>query len=130
MDQQNNNQQYQQNPYYNQNIFSGGGQQPLDNATTVLVLGICSIAICGLGPILGIIALILANGARKQYEANPVAYTASSWSNVKAGKICAIIGIILWVAIILVYVAYMIYVYYMVMTLTNQMQDQLQQMPH
>jgi hypothetical protein len=127
MDQQNfNQQQYQQNPYYNQNIFGGGGQQPLDNATTTLVLGICSIAICGLGPILGIITLILANGARKQYNANPAAYTASSWSNVKAGKICAVIGICVWTAVILFYVAWMIYAYYLVMSLTNSMQN----MPH
>jgi hypothetical protein len=133
MDQQNNpyqNNPYQQNPYYNQNIFGGGGQQPLDNATTILVLGICSIVICGLGPILGIITLVLARGARRQYEANPPAYTPNSWSNVKAGRICGIIGLCVWLAFWLFYVAYMIYVYYMVMALTNSVQEQMQNMPH
>lgn len=129
MDQQNFNPQYQQNPYLNQNIFGGGQQQPLDNATVILVLGICSIAVCGLGPILGIITLILARGARKQYEANPAAYLASSYSNVKAGRICGIIGLCIWTAFWLFYAAWLIYWYYMVMSITNQM-EQIQQMQH
>lgn len=130
MDQQNFNPQYQQNPYLNQNIFGGGQQQPLDNATVILVLGICSIAVCGLGPILGIITLILARGARKQYDSNPAAYLASSYSNVKAGKICGIIGLCIWTAFWLVYAAWLIYVYYVMMSITNMMEGQLQQMPH
>lgn len=73
-----------------------GGQQSLPNATAVLVLGILSIALCwcyGIpGITMGIIALVLANKSTKMYTANSGAYTESSFKNMKAGKICAIIG--------------------------------------
>ncbi len=73
-------------------------QTPLPNATTVLVLGILSILGCcfyGIpGLIMGIIAMVLASKDTKLNSANPEAYTAGSLSNLKAGKICAIIGIV------------------------------------
>ncbi len=77
-------------------------QQPLPNATAVLVLGICSIVVCG---ICGIIALVLGNSAIKMYDANPSAYTPGSLSNVKAGKVCSIIGLCLMVVGIIIYIA-------------------------
>lgn len=71
-------------------------QQKLPNATLILVFGILSIVTCCcygiIGLILGIIALVLANKATKLYAENPEAYTG--FSNVKTGKILAIIGII------------------------------------
>jgi hypothetical protein len=67
-------------------------QQPLPNATAVLVLGICSIVVCG---ICGIIGLVMGNNALKAYDANPSAYTETSLGNVRAGRICSIIGICL-----------------------------------
>jgi M penetrans paralogue family 26 len=67
-------------------------QQALPNATAVLVLGICSIVVCG---ICGIIGLVMGNTALRLYKANPSAYTEASLSNVKAGRICSIIGICL-----------------------------------
>lgn len=73
--------------------------QDLPNATTILVLGICSIATCwcfgivGLG--LGITALIMSKKARLNYEAYPGSYSESSYNNMKAGKICGIIGVCL-----------------------------------
>lgn len=74
-------------------------QQPLPNATAVLVLGIVSIIGCfcyGVpGIICGIIALILASKSNELYRQNPEAYTESSAKNINAGKICAIIGLIL-----------------------------------
>ncbi len=80
-------------------------QQPLPNGTAVLVLGILSIVTCILygiiGIILGIIALSLASKDQKLYEANPQMYTPSSFNNLKAGKICGIIGLILSVLMIL-----------------------------
>ncbi|WP_406683974.1 CCC motif membrane protein [Seonamhaeicola sp. MEBiC1930] len=72
-------------------------QQKLPNSTLILVFGILSIATCCcygiIGLILGIIAIVLANKAAKVYAENPEAYTG--YSNVKTGKILAIIGIIL-----------------------------------
>jgi hypothetical protein len=74
-------------------------QQPLPNATAILVLGILSIVGCFCYSIPGflcsIIALILAGKARALYSANPGMYTQGSLSNVNGGRICAIIGLIL-----------------------------------
>lgn len=120
MEQQNNNQNYQQNPYMNQNIY-GGLQQPIGNATIVLVLGICSIALCTLGPILGTIALILAKNARREYEANPQIYTEASWKNVKTGRICGIIGLCVGIFSWLCMAAYFIWIWYIMRTLTDSM---------
>lgn len=81
----------------NQSLNTPQNQQALPNATGVLVLGIVSIATCvcyGIpGLILGIIALVLANKANKLYLENPSNYSESSFKNMKAGKICAIIGL-------------------------------------
>ncbi len=72
-------------------------QQSLPNATGVLVLGILSIVFCFcygfVGAILGIIAIVLAGKANKLYQANPDSYTLSSFKNMKAGRICGIIGL-------------------------------------
>jgi hypothetical protein len=78
-----------------------GMQQPLPNATAVLVLGIISIVGCfcyGIpGIICGIIALILAAKSKALYFANPGMYTPGSYNNLAAGRVCAIIGLILCV---------------------------------
>jgi hypothetical protein len=84
--------------YQSEQLNSGlGAQQPLPNATAVLILGIISIVGCfcfgGLGLISGIIALILANKDLRLYRANPAAYTPASYSNLNSGRICAIIGL-------------------------------------
>lgn len=74
-------------------------QRPLPNATPVLVMGILSIVTCFcygiLGLILGIIAIVLAGKDNQLYKASPNEYTLASFKNMNAGKICAIIGIIL-----------------------------------
>lgn len=81
------------------NQFSQTPQIPLPNGTATLVLGIISIPGCicyGIpGLICGIIALVLANKDLKLYNLNPTAYTPGSLSNLKSGKICAIIGLCL-----------------------------------
>jgi uncharacterized membrane protein YjgN (DUF898 family) len=73
--------------------------KPLPNATTVLVLGILSIVLCFcygiIGLILGIIALVLASKDKKLYVGSPGEYTEASFKNLNAGRICAIIGLIL-----------------------------------
>jgi len=72
--------------------------QPLPNSTAVLVLGIVSIVavFCTygiLGIALGIIGLVLAGSPMKMYEQNPEKYTEASYKNLKAGRICSIIGL-------------------------------------
>jgi M penetrans paralogue family 26 len=77
------------NQQYNQSNLP---QRPLPNATAVLVLGICSIVVCSL---CGIVGLILANQDMRLYNQNPDLYTEGSLSNIKAGRICSIIGVVL-----------------------------------
>ncbi len=71
-------------------------QQTLPNSSGVLVMGIISIAGCWcygfIALTLGIIALVLASKSMKLYNANPDLYSESSYKNLKAGKVCAIIG--------------------------------------
>src|SRR6056297_561906 len=72
-------------------------QQPLPNASAVLVLGILSIVTCWcygfIGLVLGIIGLVLSGKPLKLYKEDPELYTESSYKNVKAGRICSIIGL-------------------------------------
>jgi len=73
-------------------------QQQLPNATTVLVLGILSlIFICPyislIGIVLGILALVFAAKDQALYTQNPSKYALSSYNNMKAGRVCAIIGL-------------------------------------
>ena len=88
-------------------------QQELPNATLVLVFGILSIVTCVCygfpGLVLGIVAIVLANKSAKMYKAFPDTYTAASYSNLKAGKICAIIGVSLSALFVLVFIAYIVF---------------------
>ncbi len=83
------------NPQFNNQFV----QLPVPNSAAVLVLGILSIVLCfcyGLiGITLGIIALVLASKGNALYQANPNLYSLSSYNNLKAGKICGIIGVVL-----------------------------------
>ena len=101
----------QSSPLGQPSVFNNpGGQQNLPNATAVLVLGIISIVGCfcyGLvGLICGIIALVLSNKDLARYRPNPTSWTTSSYNNLKAGRICAIIGIILSS----IYIVYVIFI--------------------
>ena len=88
----------QNNPFQAQGGF-GGMQQSLPNSTTVLVLGILSIVTCCcygvIGLILGIVAMVLSGKDKALYNANPTVYTESSVKNLNAGRVCAIIGLVL-----------------------------------
>jgi uncharacterized membrane protein len=88
-----------QSPQQGQNANQQYNQIPLPNSAAVLVLGILSIVLCMcagiVGLICGIIALVLANKANAIYQTNPNSFTLASFKNMKAGKICAIIGTIL-----------------------------------
>jgi hypothetical protein len=81
----------------------------LPNSTATLVLGILSIVFCfcyGLiGLVLGIIALAISSGPKKLYLANPAMY--DGYQNLKAGRICAIVG----VSLSSVFLAYIIIIY-------------------
>lgn len=94
-------------------------QQKLPNSTLILVFGIISIIGCcfyGIGLIIGIIALVLASKATKLYAENQDNYTG--FSNVKTGKILAIIGVVLSVI-------YLILIIWLVVTFGwDTMQDQ------
>lgn len=69
----------------------------LPNGTAVLVLGILSILTCccgwGVGMVLGIVAIVLANKDLKLYSENPELYL--NYKNLNTGKILAIIGLVL-----------------------------------
>lgn len=82
-------------------------QPPLPNATAVLVLGILSIVICF---ITGIIALVMAKKDMELYNANPGMYSPSSLSNIKTGRICAIIGIVLQLLGLIAYIVFILFI--------------------
>lgn len=82
-----------------QQDFQNQPQVNLPNATAVLVLGIIGILGCCcygvIGIIVSIIALVLASKDMKLYRQNPLMFTQKSYSNLNAGRICAIIGLVL-----------------------------------
>ena len=91
----------------NQQFNNQFGQIAVPNSAAVLVLGIISIALCWCYGVVsltcGIIALVLGSKAMSLYKSNPSNYTISSFNNLKAGRVCAIIGLCLS-ALMLVYI--------------------------
>ncbi|WP_062055144.1 CCC motif membrane protein [Aquimarina longa] len=86
-------------------------KQQLPNATLVLIFGITSIITCScygiLGLVFGIVALVLAQKAKELYLKNPGLYLG--YENLKAGKICALIGVILSSLYLLIIIGYIIF---------------------
>ena len=112
----------QNNPYqqgYQGNYF--GTQIGVPNAQVVLILGICSIVICALGPILATITLILSSKARKEYAANPAMYTADSYRNLSAGRTCGIIGLCTGILTWMVMIVYFIYIFWILSQISRTM---------
>lgn len=74
----------------NQPLFNS--KITLPNATTVLVLGICSIVFSCffVGVVLGIIGIVLSGKGRKMYKDNPSLY--EGYGQLNAGFIMSIIG--------------------------------------
>ncbi len=93
-----------QNRDYSNNPNYGAGQLP--NATATLVLGILSIVVCF---ICGIVALVISNKDIAMYKNNPELYSAASYNNIKAGRICAIIGLALQVVGLIVYILFIVF---------------------
>ena len=111
-----------------QDVFGNAGypfyQADLPEANTVLILGILSIAGCScygvVGGILGIIALVIYGKAIKQYNANPSQFNTSSYNNLKAGRICAIIGLIFSAVVILLTVVFIGTAFFSTLGLENK----------
>ena len=99
-------------PFQNYQPFNT--QINVPNSVAVLVLGIVSIALCWcygvIGIASGIVALILGQKASALYEENPDAYNLASYNNLKAGKICAIIGICLSILYIVALILYIVFI--------------------
>jgi M penetrans paralogue family 26 len=89
----------QNRDYLNTSNFTA---PPLPNATATLVLGILSIVVCF---ICGIVALVISNKDVAIYKNNPELYSLASYNNIKAGRICAIVGIVLQVVGLILYIA-------------------------
>lgn len=90
----------------NKDYLSNTGAQQLPNATATLVLGILSIVVCF---ICGIIALVISNKDVGLYKNNPELYSETSYNNIKAGRICAIVGIALQLVGLIFYIAFVAY---------------------
>lgn len=90
--------------------YSGSnfGVQLTPHSTAVLVLGILSIVFCCvfISIVFAIIALVLAAESEKKYRLQPAMYTESSYKNLKAGKVCAIIGLCLSIFTILSWITW------------------------
>jgi hypothetical protein len=69
-----------------------GVPQPHPQGTTVLVLGILGVAICG---VLAPVAWIMGSNALREIDRNPTAY--SNRATVQAGRILGIVGTALWI---------------------------------
>jgi uncharacterized protein YqhQ len=87
---------------------SKDGTQQLPNATTTLVLGILSIVVCF---VCGIIALVISNKDIALYERNPEDFSVASYNNIKAGRICAIVGIALQLVGAIIYCIFLYFVF-------------------
>jgi hypothetical protein len=90
--------QYAQGPYPYPPYGAYGGAREHPQGTTILVLGIVSLAgalLCGFLLLLGPVAWIMGNTALAEIDQNPMAY--SNRGNVQGGRICGIIATVLLV---------------------------------
>lgn len=95
-------------PRQKTNSKYSGGPIAVPNASATLALGILSIvgAFCYgvVGLIFAIMALAISAAPNRQYLENPSMFTQSSFSTLKAGRVCGIIGLILSIVILLFFV--------------------------
>jgi hypothetical protein len=106
-------QQAHNKQFSHESDYNHVSQENLPNSKTVLVLGILSIifscwyfSIAGVA--LGIIALVLANRDLALYFGNKTQYTLSSYNNLKAGRVCAIIGLVVAILFFIVFILILI----------------------
>jgi hypothetical protein len=93
---------YGQNPY--QGGYGMAGPQPHPQGTTVLVLGILGLVVCGIA---GVVALVMGNRVLKEIDANPAAY--NNRQSVVIGRILGIIAVVLWALGLILSVIYFIF---------------------
>ena len=101
----------QQYPAYNnpklQNYKFSEPQQKVPYAISTLVWGIISFSACfiyGIGGIIcSIIGLVLASKGTAVYKADPLDYSQSSYKMLHAGRVCAVIGLILSIITFIVF---------------------------
>jgi len=90
------------------NFYHSPLQMNLPNSNTILVLGILSLVFCWwhiisiVGIVLSIVTLSLARKELLLFYAQPHNFTISSLNNVKAGRVCAIIGLIISILVFIV----------------------------
>ena len=93
-------------------IFVPQSQRSLPNASAVMALGIISIIGCccyGVpGVVCSIVALILYSKDAQLFQANPEWYTASSYSNLRTGRICSIVVLLSSILFLLFWIFVMI----------------------
>lgn len=87
-------------PQYGHQPSYGGGHSEHPRGTTILVLGILSLVLCGL--FTGIPAWVMGRKALHEIEHSP--YPVSNRGTVKAGYICGMIGTILSAVVLVFYV--------------------------
>lgn len=87
-------------PQYGAPIPGGGAPQDHPRGTIVLVLGILGLLCCG---VLSIPAVIMGKSALTEIDAAPPG-TFSNRGTIKAGYICGLIGLALWVIGIVFYI--------------------------
>jgi hypothetical protein len=90
------------------NLYHPPYQLNLPNSNTILVLGILSLVFCWwhllsiIGIVLSIVTLTLSRKELFLFYAQPNNFTLSSLNNVKAGRVCAIIGLIISILVFVV----------------------------
>ncbi|MCX6245422.1 MAG: CCC motif membrane protein [Bacteroidetes bacterium] len=90
------------------NFYQPPFQVNLPNSNTILILGILSLIFCWwhilsfVGIILSIVTLSLSRKELAIFYLQPSQYTLSSLNNVKAGRVCATIGLIISIVVFLV----------------------------
>ncbi|HTF03729.1 MAG TPA: hypothetical protein VK826_06870 [Bacteroidia bacterium] len=99
---------YQQAPggYQQQQGGAFGGQIDHPKAASINTLGIigliCTFVFGIVGLILNIIALSMSGGAMSDVNANPGKYTEASIKKIKGGRTCAIVGLSIQGAVVLI----------------------------
>ena len=91
----------QPSPYGGGAAYQGGygmAPQTHPSGTSVLVLGILGIVVCG---ICGIFAITMGNKALKEIDANPAAY--NNRSTIATGRILGIVAVAIWGVILVIY---------------------------
>lgn len=114
---------------HNSTLDMSPGQQPLRNHTAALVLGILSIVpgIClvyGIGGvIMGTIALVISRDDYAAIKVNSSGYNPSQVSALKAGRVCAIVGLSLSGLLMLVAIMWLVLFGTMVAGMGSMLQD-------